>query len=139
MQYLKMGNAGSDLVSLSPFITYSLFQFNQLFHFFFLFFRYMVWRETISSTSTLGFRLEGVRNSDGKSSKDFKTTKTKDQVKTAFRDFTLGFPHALVNYFFFQSECKGVVRGRLFFSFIYVFFLLLFHFFADFFCNCFFF
>lgn len=57
----------------------------------------MVWRETISSTATLGFRLEGVRKSDGKSSKEFKTTKTKEQVKAAFRDFTNGFPHALVN------------------------------------------
>lgn len=57
----------------------------------------MVWRETISSTSTLGFRLEGIRTSDGKSSKDFKTTKTKEQVKEAFREFTNGFPHAVVN------------------------------------------
>ena len=50
--------------------------------------RYMVWRETISSTATLGFRLEGVKKSDGTSSKDFKTTKTKDQVSEAFKNFT---------------------------------------------------
>jgi 1D-myo-inositol-triphosphate 3-kinase len=48
----------------------------------------MVWRETISSTATLGFRLEGVKKSDGSSSKDFKTTKTKDQVAEAFKNFT---------------------------------------------------
>ena len=48
----------------------------------------MVWRETISSTATLGFRLEGVKKSDGTSSKDFKTTKTKDQVSEAFKNFT---------------------------------------------------
>lgn len=48
----------------------------------------MVWRETISSTATLGFRIEGVKNnSDGTSSKDFKTTKTKDQVLNVFRSF----------------------------------------------------
>ena len=51
-------------------------------------YRYMVWRETISSTATLGFRLEGVKKSDGTSSKDFKTTKTKEQVSEAFKNFT---------------------------------------------------
>lgn len=58
--------------------------------------RYMVWRETISSTATLGFRIEGIRRADGSSSKDFKTTKTKEQIMVAFRDFTKGFPHAVV-------------------------------------------
>lgn len=59
--------------------------------------RYMVWRETISSTATLGFRIEGIRRADGSSSKDFKTTKTKEQIMVAFRDFTKGFPHAVVS------------------------------------------
>lgn len=60
-------------------------------------FRYMVWRETISSTATLGFRIEGIKKSDGKSSKDFKTTKTREQIMQAFQDFTNGFPHAVVS------------------------------------------
>lgn len=59
--------------------------------------RYMIWRETISSTATLGFRIEGIRNGDGSSSKDFKTTKTKEQVKTAFLKFTNNFPHSIVS------------------------------------------
>jgi hypothetical protein len=59
--------------------------------------RYMVWRETISSTATLGFRIEGIRKGDGTSSKDFKTTKSKEQISRAFQDFTEGFPHAVVN------------------------------------------
>lgn len=50
----------------------------------------MVWRETISSTATLGFRIEGVKKSDGTSSKDFKTTKTKEQILTAFQSFLQG-------------------------------------------------
>ncbi|XP_035895128.1 uncharacterized protein LOC118504586 isoform X1 [Anopheles stephensi] len=60
--------------------------------------RYMVWRETISSTSTLGFRIEGIKKSDGTSSKDFKTTKSRDQICEAFREFTDGFPHAMPKY-----------------------------------------
>jgi len=49
--------------------------------------RYMVWRETISSTATLGFRIEGVKKCDGTSSKEFKTTKTRDQVMDTLSDF----------------------------------------------------
>lgn len=60
----------------------------------------MVWRETISSTATLGFRIEGIRKADGRSSKDFKTTKSRDQVAEAFRDFTSGYPHAIVSHNF---------------------------------------
>lgn len=59
--------------------------------------RYMVWRETISSTATLGFRIEGIRKADGTSSKDFKTTKSKEQIINAFIEFTDGFPHAIVS------------------------------------------
>ncbi|EEB19911.1 Inositol-trisphosphate 3-kinase A, putative [Pediculus humanus corporis] len=78
--------------------------------------RYMVWRETISSTATLGFRLEGIRKSDGKSSKDFKTTKTKDEVKEAFRDFTNGFPHAVPKYVQRLKAIKATLEVSIFFS-----------------------
>lgn len=57
----------------------------------------MVFRETMSSTATLGFRIEGLKKSDGQSSKDFKTTKERDQIAKAFREFTRGFPHAVVS------------------------------------------
>lgn len=71
--------------------------------------RYMVWRETISSTATLGFRIEGIRTPDGSSSKDFKTTKTKEQIMVAFRDFTKGFPHAVVSSFGFHLLNRVVI------------------------------
>ncbi|XP_054709594.1 inositol-trisphosphate 3-kinase B-like isoform X2 [Uloborus diversus] len=57
--------------------------------------RYMVWRETISSTSSLGFRIEGIKKSDGTTSRDFKRTKTKEQVMAAILDFTDGFSSAI--------------------------------------------
>uniref|UniRef100_A0A7D9NL55 Kinase n=1 Tax=Xenopus tropicalis TaxID=8364 RepID=A0A7D9NL55_XENTR len=52
--------------------------------------RYMTWRETISSTSTLGFRIEGIKDGDGTVNRDFKKTKTREQVMEAFRGFTKG-------------------------------------------------
>lgn len=60
--------------------------------------RYMVWRETISSTATLGFRIEGIKKSDGTSSKDFKTTKSRNQIRDAFKEFTDGFMHTVPKY-----------------------------------------
>lgn len=45
--------------------------------------RYMVWRETISSTSSLGFRIEGMRFKDGSVDKEFKTMKDEDQIVEA--------------------------------------------------------
>lgn len=58
--------------------------------------RYMIWRETISSTATLGFRIDGVKKADGTSSKDFKTTKTREQIADAFKDFINSFSNAAV-------------------------------------------
>ncbi|XP_050344256.1 inositol-trisphosphate 3-kinase A isoform X1 [Nymphalis io] len=60
--------------------------------------RYMIWRETISSTATLGFRIDGVKKADGTSSKDFKTTKTREQILEAFKDFTASLPSAVPKY-----------------------------------------
>lgn len=59
--------------------------------------RYMIWRETISSTATLGIRIEGVKYSDGSTSNDFKTTKSEDAVRDAFRLFTANNPKAIVS------------------------------------------
>lgn len=45
--------------------------------------RYMIWRETVSSTASLGFRIEGMRLSDGSVDKDFKTIKEEEQIAKA--------------------------------------------------------
>ncbi|XP_049724030.1 inositol-trisphosphate 3-kinase B [Elephas maximus indicus] len=60
--------------------------------------RYMQWRETISSTATLGFRIEGIKKEDGSVNRDFKKTKTREQVKEAFREFTKGNQKILIAY-----------------------------------------
>ncbi|EHB06345.1 Inositol-trisphosphate 3-kinase B [Heterocephalus glaber] len=60
--------------------------------------RYMQWRETISSTATLGFRIEGIKKDDGSVNRDFKKTKTREQVAEAFREFTKGNRNILVAY-----------------------------------------
>ncbi|XP_066254078.1 uncharacterized protein [Euwallacea similis] len=78
--------------------------------------RYMVWRETISSTATLGFRIEGIRNADGTSSKDFKTTKSKDQIIEAFDSFTDGFPHVVPKYIQRLKAIKATLEQSRFFQ-----------------------
>ncbi|KAG8297428.1 hypothetical protein J6590_036217 [Homalodisca vitripennis] len=78
--------------------------------------RYMVWRETISSTATMGFRIEGIKKSDGKSSKDFKTTKSRDQIIEAFTDFTEGFPHAVPKYYQRLKAIKATLDVSDFFT-----------------------
>lgn len=59
--------------------------------------RYMIWRETISSTATLGFRIEGIKYSDGSTSKDFKTTKSEAAVRDMFQKFTANNQKAIVS------------------------------------------
>ncbi|KAK2531943.1 Itpkb [Columba guinea] len=67
--------------------------------------RYMQWRETISSTATLGFRIEGIKKEDGTVNRDFKKTRTKEQVMEAFREFTRGNRNVLSSYL---NRLKGI-------------------------------
>lgn len=46
--------------------------------------RYMIWREHLSSTANLAFRIEAMRLEDGSVEKDFKTTKSEDQLTRIF-------------------------------------------------------
>ncbi|XP_067941521.1 inositol-trisphosphate 3-kinase A-like [Watersipora subatra] len=50
--------------------------------------RYMQFRESLSSSTTLGFRIEGIKNSDGKALIKFANCKELNEVSTAIGDFT---------------------------------------------------
>ncbi|XP_067884033.1 inositol-trisphosphate 3-kinase B [Heterodontus francisci] len=78
--------------------------------------RYMQWRETISSTATLGFRIEGVKNEDGTVNRDFKKTKTKEQIVVAFREFTKGNKVVLKKYLDHLKLIQDTLEASLFFS-----------------------
>ncbi|XP_063977231.1 inositol-trisphosphate 3-kinase B [Diachasmimorpha longicaudata] len=78
--------------------------------------RYMVWRETISSTATLGFRVEGIKLSHGGSSKDFKTTRTREQVTEALKKFVEDYPHAIPKYLQRLKAIRATLKASPFFA-----------------------
>ncbi|XP_026730771.1 inositol-trisphosphate 3-kinase B isoform X2 [Trichoplusia ni] len=77
--------------------------------------RYMIWRETISSTATLGFRIDGVKKADGTSSKDFKTTKSREQIAEAFKEFTSNCPNAAPRYLERLKNIRDTLKESPFF------------------------
>ncbi|KAM5129091.1 inositol-trisphosphate 3-kinase A [Mantella aurantiaca] len=78
--------------------------------------RYMQWRETISSTSTLGFRIEGIKKGDGTCNTNFKTTKSRDQIHKAFLEFIDGNKVILQKYLNRLQEIRAVVESSDFFK-----------------------
>ncbi|XP_043075711.1 inositol-trisphosphate 3-kinase B [Puntigrus tetrazona] len=78
--------------------------------------RYMQWRETISSTATLGFRIEGIKKEDGTVNRDFKKTKTREQVTEAFQDFVKGNKNILHSYLNRLKEIKDTLEMSPFFK-----------------------
>ncbi|KAG7198703.1 hypothetical protein KM043_001698 [Ampulex compressa] len=78
--------------------------------------RYMVWRETISSTATLGFRVEGIKLAHGGSSKDFKTTRSREQVTEALRRFVEGYAHAVPKYLQRLKAIRATLKASPFFA-----------------------
>ncbi|KAM4528995.1 inositol-trisphosphate 3-kinase B isoform 1-T1 [Fundulus diaphanus] len=78
--------------------------------------RYMQWRETISSTATLGFRIEGVKKEDGTVNRDFKKTRTREQVVAAFHDFVKGDKEILSKYLTRLKEIRATLEISPFFK-----------------------
>ncbi|KAG5276730.1 hypothetical protein AALO_G00109080 [Alosa alosa] len=78
--------------------------------------RYMQWRETISSTATLGFRIEGIKKEDGTVNRDFKKTKSREQVTEAFHDFVKGNKNILTSYLSRLKAIRDTLETSAFFK-----------------------
>ncbi|MEE6473705.1 hypothetical protein FKM82_010144, partial [Ascaphus truei] len=78
--------------------------------------RYMTWRETISSTATLGFRIEGIKKEDGTVNRDFKKTKSREQVMEAFKEFTKRNQNILKSYLIRLKEIRTMLEISPFFK-----------------------
>uniref|UniRef100_A0A8C5E8Z5 Kinase n=1 Tax=Gouania willdenowi TaxID=441366 RepID=A0A8C5E8Z5_GOUWI len=77
--------------------------------------RYMQWRETLSSTTTLGFRIEGFRKANGECITNFKRTKSRDQVKEALSDFVESNTHIMWSYLTRLKQLRQVLEKSDFF------------------------
>ncbi|XP_040179103.1 inositol-trisphosphate 3-kinase C isoform X2 [Rana temporaria] len=78
--------------------------------------RYMQWRETLSSTATLGFRIEGIKRADGTCDTNFKKTKHREQVMRAMEDFVDGNKNILRNYLTRLKELRTELERSEFFK-----------------------
>ncbi|XP_028597810.2 inositol-trisphosphate 3-kinase C isoform X1 [Podarcis muralis] len=78
--------------------------------------RYMQWRETLSSTTTLGFRIEGIKKADGTCNTSFKKTRQPEQVTQAFWDFVDGDRRVLTSYLERLQEVRRALEQSEFFK-----------------------
>nr|XP_015196363.1 PREDICTED: inositol-trisphosphate 3-kinase C isoform X1 [Lepisosteus oculatus] len=77
--------------------------------------RYMQWRETLSSTATLGFRIEGIKKADGTCNTSFKKTRDRQQVVQALEDFVDRSTQVLENYLEQLKELQLALQKSEFF------------------------
>ncbi|XP_054469977.1 inositol-trisphosphate 3-kinase A [Anoplopoma fimbria] len=77
--------------------------------------RYMQWRETMSSTNTLGFRIEGIKKCDGTCRTDFKKTRSKQDVIQVFKDFVGGNVNIIKSYLSRLAEIRQALKTSQFF------------------------
>uniref|UniRef100_A0A803TSA2 Kinase n=1 Tax=Anolis carolinensis TaxID=28377 RepID=A0A803TSA2_ANOCA len=78
--------------------------------------RYMQWRETLSSTTSLGFRIEGVKKADGTCNTSFKKTRQAEQVIQAFWDFVDNNQNTLKSYLERLKEVRTALEQSEFFK-----------------------
>lgn len=78
--------------------------------------RYMQWRETLSSTHSLGYRIEGVKKSDGTCRTDFKRTRSQQDIIRVFQDFVGGSVNIMESYLCRLTEIQQVLCKSQFFK-----------------------
>ncbi|CAH2314047.1 inositol-trisphosphate 3-kinase C [Pelobates cultripes] len=78
--------------------------------------RYMQWRETLSSTATLGFRIEGIKRADGTCDTNFKKTKQRDEIVRALEDFVDENKLILKNYLVRLKDLRTELEKSDFFK-----------------------
>uniref|UniRef100_A0A673VGX9 Kinase n=1 Tax=Suricata suricatta TaxID=37032 RepID=A0A673VGX9_SURSU len=78
--------------------------------------RYMQWREAVSSTSTLGFRIEGVKKANGTCNTNFKKTQELEQVTKVLEDFVDGNRGILRKYVVRLEELREALENSPFFK-----------------------
>uniref|UniRef100_UPI0037E72C35 inositol-trisphosphate 3-kinase A n=1 Tax=Semicossyphus pulcher TaxID=241346 RepID=UPI0037E72C35 len=77
--------------------------------------RYMQWRESMSSTNTLGFRIEGIKKCDGTCRTDFKKTRSRQDVIQVFRDFVGGDVDTIKSYLSRLTDIQQALKTSDFF------------------------
>ncbi|XP_077143840.1 inositol-trisphosphate 3-kinase B-like [Ranitomeya variabilis] len=77
--------------------------------------RYMQWRESVSSTALLGFRIEGVTVEAGPVKKNFKKMKSKDKIMETFVLFTKGRKDILAAYLDRLENMQAALQNSEFF------------------------
>uniref|UniRef100_G3QAH5 Kinase n=1 Tax=Gasterosteus aculeatus aculeatus TaxID=481459 RepID=G3QAH5_GASAC len=77
--------------------------------------RYMQWRETLSSTTSLGFRIEGFRKSNEECHTNFKRTKSREQVIEALDNFVDSNTQIVWGYLRRLKQLRQVLEASDFF------------------------
>ncbi|XP_061650802.1 inositol-trisphosphate 3-kinase A [Phyllopteryx taeniolatus] len=78
--------------------------------------RYMQWRESLSSSNTMGFRIDGIKKCDGTCRTDFKKTRSEQEVMELFKDFVGGNVNIIKSYLSRLMEIQQALKKSQFFK-----------------------
>jgi len=78
--------------------------------------RYMQWREKLSSTATLGFRIDGIKQADRDPDKNFKTVRTSDEVAFVLRKHIAEHENTRVKLLERLKEIRSTLERSQFFK-----------------------